>query len=70
VILYTDGITEARNASGEQYGLERLGAIVQQRRHEPLAQIRDRVLDDVAAWTAQRDDDATLILVRRAHKPS
>jgi serine phosphatase RsbU (regulator of sigma subunit) len=65
VVLYTDGITEARNARGEQYGLERLQAAVQHHRRAPLEQIRDSVFRDVSAWTAKRDDDATLVLVRR-----
>jgi serine phosphatase RsbU (regulator of sigma subunit) len=67
VVLYTDGITEARNASGEQYGLERLGATVQKLRGAPIDEIRDTVMHDVAAWSARRDDDATLILLRRAN---
>ena len=65
VVLYTDGITEARNAHGEQYGLERLCAAVESRRDEPIEQIRDHVLADVTRWAAQRDDDATLVLLRQ-----
>jgi serine phosphatase RsbU (regulator of sigma subunit) len=30
VVLYTDGITEAENAAGKQYGLERLCAVMRQ----------------------------------------
>jgi serine phosphatase RsbU (regulator of sigma subunit) len=67
VVLYTDGITEARNAGGEQYGLERLGAAVQRYRNKPLEDLRDGVLDDVARWAARREDDATLVLLRRAN---
>jgi serine phosphatase RsbU (regulator of sigma subunit) len=67
VVLYTDGITEARNAGGEQYGLQRLGAAVQRHRHESIENVRDGVLRDVARWTAKRDDDATLVLLRRAN---
>ncbi|MEO8704253.1 MAG: SpoIIE family protein phosphatase [Kofleriaceae bacterium] len=66
VVLYTDGITEARNTSGEQYGLERLGAAVQRFRHQPIEQVRDGLVDEVARWTARRDDDATLVLLRRS----
>jgi len=67
VVLYTDGITEARNARGEQYGLERLGAAVQRFRKAPLDHIRDGLLDEVTSWTAKQDDDATLVLLRRAN---
>jgi serine phosphatase RsbU (regulator of sigma subunit) len=67
VVLYTDGITEARNGEGEQYGLDRLGAVIQRHCKDPIEEIRDRVFDDVGRWAAQRDDDATLILLRRAN---
>jgi serine phosphatase RsbU (regulator of sigma subunit) len=65
VALYTDGITEARNAKGEQFGIERLGAALERYHNQPIEVVRDGVLDEVARWTAQRDDDATLLLVRR-----
>ena len=66
VALYTDGITEARNATGEQFGIERLGAALERYHNEPIETVRDNVLDEVARWTARRDDDATLVLLRRA----
>jgi serine phosphatase RsbU (regulator of sigma subunit) len=67
VVLYTDGITEARNVGGAQYGLERLGEVVQRNRRRPIEEVRDAVLDDVSSWAARRDDDATLVLLRRAN---
>ncbi len=67
VVLYTDGITEARNARGEQFGLDRLGAAVQRYRKEPLDEVRNGLLDEVARWRAKQDDDATLVLLRRAN---
>jgi len=67
VVLYTDGITEARNTRGEQYGLERLGAAVQRYRKEPLEQLRNGLVDEVTQWTAKQDDDATLVILRRAN---
>jgi serine phosphatase RsbU (regulator of sigma subunit) len=67
VVLYTDGITEARNERGEQYGLERLGETIRRHRKDAIDVVRDAVLSDVAAWEAHRDDDATLVLLRRAN---
>jgi serine phosphatase RsbU (regulator of sigma subunit) len=64
VALYTDGITEARNARGEQYGLDRLGAVIERHRKEPLDDVRDAVMRDVSSWAIRRDDDATLVLLR------
>jgi serine phosphatase RsbU (regulator of sigma subunit) len=65
VVLYTDGITEARNDRGEQYGFDRLCTVVHGLRDQPIEQIRDRVLDDVSCWSTRRDDDATLVLLRQ-----
>ena len=66
VALYTDGITEARNTKGEQYGIERLGAALESFHGQPIEAVRDGVLDEVARWTSKVDDDATLVLLRRA----
>lgn len=66
VALYTDGITEARNTKGEQYGIERLGAALESFHGQPIEVVRDGVLDEVARWTSKVDDDATLVLLRRA----
>ena len=65
VVLYTDGITEARNDRGEVYGLQRLCAAIEDLRHQPIEQIRDHVFADVTRWSANRDDDATLVLLRQ-----
>ena len=65
VVLYTDGITEARNERGEQYGIERLGATVERYRDQPIEAIRDHVFAEVDRWAIRRDDDATLVLLRQ-----
>ncbi len=70
LVLYTDGITEARNTAGVQYGFERLSAIVERLYDEPIERIRDAVLADVTEWCPNRDDDATLVLLRQASVPA
>ena len=67
VVLYTDGITEARNARGEQYGFERLCSAVERLGDQPIEQIRDGVLADVSQWSPKREDDATLVLLRQSN---
>jgi serine phosphatase RsbU (regulator of sigma subunit) len=67
VVLYTDGITEARNDRGEQYGLERLSKTIEHVRNEPIEHIRDHVLADVMRWSSQQQDDATLVLLRQTN---
>jgi PAS domain S-box-containing protein len=69
VVLYTDGITEARNAEREQWDLPRLCEAVVSRRTQPVDAIRDGVLRDVQAWSpGPQDDDRTILLMRYVGK--
>lgn len=65
MLLYTDGITEATNEHGEQYGRDRLLCCIS--KNVPNAQhIIDCVTHRLLAYTGTRDqeDDRTLIAVR------
>jgi len=66
VVFYTDGVTEARNAAGEFFGLERLGqAIVAHRAEDPDAMIREVLAGlDRFAGVAQREDDLTIVVMQ------
>lgn len=65
VLLHTDGVTEARDAHGEQYGLERLETALQTVAHEPTAQAAlKRLADTFGGWTQRHDDDWSLIVIR------
>jgi sigma-B regulation protein RsbU (phosphoserine phosphatase) len=64
LVFFTDGITEARNLAGDEYGDDRLIAAALACRHEPADAVKDGVLADVTAFAGgQFDDDATLIVV-------
>lgn len=64
LVFYTDGITEARNTDGEEYGEERLTAAALDVRTQAAEAMKDALLADVNAFTGGRfDDDATLIVV-------
>jgi phosphoserine phosphatase RsbU/P len=65
LVLYTDGVSEAMNAQREQYGPERLVAVLQRNPALPVAALIDAVKADVARFTGgtpQRDDLTLLIL--------
>jgi sigma-B regulation protein RsbU (phosphoserine phosphatase) len=68
LVLYTDGITEANDDSGnEEYGRDRLLHVLRAARHlDPMA-IVDRVFTDVDAFSAVSPpaDDQTLVVVKR-----
>jgi len=64
LLFYTDGITEARDAGGEEYGEERLTEAAVASRLQPAESMKDLLLADVNAFTGGHfDDDATLIVV-------
>ncbi|WP_419872020.1 PP2C family protein-serine/threonine phosphatase [Candidatus Pristimantibacillus sp. PTI5] len=67
-VLYTDGITEAENASQEQYSTNRLQQFLSQTSGYSSAEIIDALLMDVfmfADGAPQSDDIAVLCLMRR-----
>ncbi len=64
LVLYSDGVTEARNAHHEQFGLERLCAVIEAVQTEPVDVIRDRILEEVEGWCPSPDDDITIVVAR------
>ena len=65
IVLYSDGITEARANRGEEFGEARLQAVVAAYAEKPLAEIREQVLAAVRHWSGQEpEDDMTLLLAR------
>jgi sigma-B regulation protein RsbU (phosphoserine phosphatase) len=65
MVLYSDGVTEARNSDGLQFGIERLGETIEAARTETVEAIRDRVIATVKAWQAKQEDDISIVVVRR-----
>jgi phosphoserine phosphatase RsbU/P len=67
--VYTDGISEACNRAGEEFGTERLKALLEGSRGQPSDPFADAVLATLAAWTGRppeegHDDDITLLVIR------
>jgi sigma-B regulation protein RsbU (phosphoserine phosphatase) len=63
LILYTDGIVEAENAAGEDYGEHRLSRVAAAHSTGTPQQVLDAIFADVSSFAAGRfDDDATLIV--------
>jgi sigma-B regulation protein RsbU (phosphoserine phosphatase) len=65
LVLYTDGVTEARNRQGERFGPERLAAAVARMAKEPIETIRDRLLAELRTWTPTQEDDLTFLIARQ-----
>jgi serine phosphatase RsbU (regulator of sigma subunit) len=66
LVLYSDGVVEAANASGEEFGEHRLIAAVESDLHAEPAEMRDRILRAVREFTGSDvlADDQTLLAIR------
>jgi sigma-B regulation protein RsbU (phosphoserine phosphatase) len=66
VVLYTDGITEAMDASGDLFGEARLVEAILQARDLDAATIRGRVVEAVRRFSgdAEPHDDMTLVVIK------
>ncbi len=68
LVLYTDGVTEARNVDGDEYEPERLVSCIQSLAHLPAFDILrgiQRNLDEFST-TDLPDDDTSLIVIKSA----
>jgi serine phosphatase RsbU (regulator of sigma subunit) len=64
--LYTDGVVEAPDPQGNEFGEARLIGVLERHRDENLDDLLQRVVDDVERWrgSAPPHDDITLVLAR------
>ncbi|MCH7665793.1 MAG: SpoIIE family protein phosphatase [Acidobacteria bacterium] len=65
--IYSDGLTEATNPNGEEYGLERLEAVCVAAVGSEAAEVARLIEESIAAFTAGTPyaDDRTLLVMRR-----
>ncbi|MDX1582164.1 MAG: PP2C family protein-serine/threonine phosphatase [Thermoanaerobaculia bacterium] len=63
--LYSDGIVEAANAEGEEFGVDRLKRLVRRHRNESAESICSVVLDRAARFGVTEPDDRTIVIVKR-----
>jgi phosphoserine phosphatase RsbU/P len=67
VVIYTDGITEAANRAGEEYGLERLIELCRAEFGRGVAKLAEALQRDLDSFAegVPFGDDRTLVLLRR-----
>ena len=67
ILLYTDGITEALDNEGNEFGLERMLASIQSAAKEAAQTIVTRLIDDLRNFVGStpQNDDITLIVIRK-----
>lgn len=69
LIMFTDGVTEAQDLSGEAFGLDRLAAALQSTdAHQSSADMLGAILDMFNRFRGERliRDDVTVVLLKRA----
>lgn len=79
VAMYSDCLTESRNADGEQFGPDRVSQIVHDNRHLSAEEIKDALVAGLEAFTGRRiagnddgtglDDDLSIIILKQAEMP-
>ncbi len=67
LVLYTDGLSESRNSFEEEYGEDRLSALVERSATLPPESLISAILDDVAVFAGgmPASDDLAVMVVRR-----
>lgn len=64
LVLFTDGVTEATNRAGEEFGEDRLIGLAVEIRHLPAHALQQKIMESVSQFTSGNfQDDATLYLL-------
>ena len=67
-VLYTDGITDARDKDNSEFGEENLISLLKKNTKKPASEIVGKVCSDLSSFTAGVEpfDDMTVIVLKRA----
>lgn len=67
LVIYSDGVSEANNLAGDEFGMDRLEQVISKNIHASAAGMRDKVESALSAFTqtAPANDDITLVIVKR-----
>jgi serine phosphatase RsbU (regulator of sigma subunit) len=66
LVLFTDGLPEARNEKGEEFGDERLCQVIRENHNLTAAQIKETVLEEIMNFVGETPlhDDLTFIVMK------
>jgi sigma-B regulation protein RsbU (phosphoserine phosphatase) len=66
LVIFSDGISEAENQSGEEYGEERLIEFAVQHRALSADELRNAIFDEIDEWSGERErgDDQTIVIIK------
>jgi len=66
ILFYTDGVTEAKNKAGEEFGTKRLEEILLENYALKARQIQDKIYQEIKEFTENKpgQDDFTMIVIK------
>ncbi len=64
LVMYTDGVTEATNQQGEEFGVDRLLEIIKENIGLAARALRLKIVEEVRSFTPSQGDDLTLVVVK------
>ena len=64
ILLFTDGITEAMNKSGEMFGQDRLEQALNRYADFPVGKLLEKIISDVETHQEDQLDDMTLVVLK------
>ena len=62
IVLYTDGVLEAANATGEEFGPHRLSALLKDGARLNPEAAADHIISTLQTWSRSQNDDLTLLI--------
>ncbi len=62
LVLYTDGLLEATNTHQEEFGPDRLHALIRETGTQPHTEAADHIISAIQQWSAVQSDDLTILL--------
>ena len=62
LLLYTDGVVEAADASGRFFGQDSLSDLLRQTSELLPSEVADRIITSVGQWSVSQDDDLTVLV--------
>ena len=67
LVIYSDGVSEAANLKGEEFGMERLSTVIRENLKRSASGLRDKIESSLSTFTqsAPAGDDITLVIVKK-----
>jgi sigma-B regulation protein RsbU (phosphoserine phosphatase) len=66
LVGYTDGVTEARNSTQDEYGEQRVISLVTENSHLSAGELQQLIIEDIRNFVggARQHDDITLLVIK------